>query len=419
MKTELAKYTVSQIVDGFVYNELEGRGLFGLAGKLTIQPEYQRNYIYAETKRDVGVVQSLLAGYPLGLFYFNEPAEGVFEVLDGQQRITSFGRYVTNRFAVKDERGMEQYFGGLAADKQQKIFDSVILVYQCSGTETEIKAWYGTINIAGIPLNEQELRNAVYSGPFVTAGKQEFSNSQNANVQKWSHYIKGVASRQDYWERALEWVSKDNVDDYMSRHRNDPSVDEVKAYFNTVIDWAATVFTNVEREMRGLQWARLYETYHTQAYDPAEVGERVLELYADPFIEDRKGIFEFILGRETDTRLLEVRLFDAAARRIVYDEQTTDAQAAGVSNCPLCAAGTTTTKTRITGSTRWMPITSRRGATAVHRQKTTARCSASPTIARRAIVELSPIGHSPAINSRRQRARLADAALLGPTRLPG
>lgn len=347
MRTELAKYTVHRIVEGFVYNELEGRGLFGLAGKLTIQPEYQRNYIYADGKKDVAVVRSLLAGYPLGLIYFNQVSDGAFEVLDGQQRITSFGRYVTDKFAVKDERGMEQYFGGLAADKQQKILDSEILVYECSGTESEIKEWFRTINTAGVPLNDQELLNAVYSGPFVTAGRQEFSNSQNANVQKWRAYIKGVANRQDFWERALEWVSKDNVADYMSRHRNDRDISEVKAYFNAVIDWVATVFTGVETEMRGLEWGRLYETYHGQPYDAGKVAERVRALYADPFVKDRKGIFEFILGGETDTRALDVRLFDEVTKRVVYEEQTAKAQATHISNCPLCAAGNTTNKARI------------------------------------------------------------------------
>jgi hypothetical protein len=347
VKTELQTYTVRQIVEGFVYNELEGKGLFGLAGKLTIQPEYQRNYIYADGKKDVAVVRSLLAGYPLGLIYFNQAGDGAFEVLDGQQRITSFGRYVTDKFAVKDERGMEQYFGGLAADRRQKILDSEILVYECSGTESEIKEWFRTINTAGVPLNDQELLNAVYSGPFVTAGRQEFSNSQNANVQKWRAYIKGVANRQDFWERALEWVSKDNVADYMSRHRTDRDISEVKAYFNAVIDWVATVFTGVEKEMSGLQWGRLYETYHGKPYDAGKVATRVRELYADPFVKDRKGIFEFILAGQTDTKLLDVRLFDEVTKRVVYEEQTAKAKETHVSNCPLCATGNTPNKARM------------------------------------------------------------------------
>lgn len=241
MKTTLKQYTVKEICEGFVYNESEGKGLFGLAGRLTIQPEYQRNYIYADGKRDVAVIESLLKGYPLGLIYFNTVGDDKLEVLDGQQRITSFGRFVTRKFAVKDENGMQQYFDSIAADKQAKILSSEILVYECEGTESEIKEWFRTINIAGVPLNDQELLNAVYSGPFVTLGKEEFSNSGNANIQKWSAYIKGSANRQEFWERALEWVSRDNVGDYMSAHRNDTNINEVKTYFGSVIDWVAAV----------------------------------------------------------------------------------------------------------------------------------------------------------------------------------
>ena len=152
-----------------------------------------------QTEKDVAVIESLLKGYPLGLIYFVKVKEDEFEVLDGQQRITSFGRYVTNKFAVKDENGMEQYFSGIAQDKQDKILNTQLLIYECEGTESEIKEWFKTINIAGVPLNEQELLNAVYSGPFVTLAKAEFSNSQNSNTQKWSAYIKGSANRQEFW----------------------------------------------------------------------------------------------------------------------------------------------------------------------------------------------------------------------------
>ena len=255
MKTNLRiDITVRDICDGFVYNELEGKGLFGLSGKLTIQPEYQRNYIYADGKRDVAVIESILKGYPLGLIYFNKVSEDNLEVLDGQQRITSIGRYVKNKFAVKDEHGMEQNFGSIATDKQAKILDTKLLIYECEGTETEIKEWFRTINIAGVPLNQQELRNAIYSGHFVTLAKEEFSNSQNANIQKWGAYISGSANRQEYLESALDWVSKGNIDSYMSQHRNNTNINELKTYFNTVIEWVSSVFTDVESEMRGLEW---------------------------------------------------------------------------------------------------------------------------------------------------------------------
>lgn len=344
LKTDI---TVKDICEGFVYNELEGKGLFGLSGRLTIQPEYQRNYIYADGKRDVAVIESILKGYPLGLIYFNKVNEESLEVLDGQQRITSIGRFVAGKFAIKDENGMPQNFSGMAADKQEKILQTRLLIYECEGTESEIKEWFRTINIVGVPLNNQELLNAVYSGPFVTLGKEEFSNSQNAHIQKWSTYVSGNANRQDFLERALEWVSKDNIGEYMSRHRFDDSINELKTYFNTVIDWASSVFSDVESEMRGLEWGRLYETYHKQAYDPAKISAEVHKLYADPYVKNRKGIFEFILGGSIDTKLLDVRVFDEATKKAVYKQQTTHAEKDGKSNCPLCALGHDANKGKI------------------------------------------------------------------------
>lgn len=350
MKTTLrTDNTVKDICVGFVYNELEGKGLFGLSGKLTIQPEYQRNYIYASDggKKEMAVIESMLKGYPIGLIYFNKIAENNLEVLDGQQRITSFGRFVTDKFAIRDENGMEQYFSGMAKDKKAKILETKLLVYECEGTESEIKEWFKTINIAGVPLNNQELLNAVYSGPFVTLGKEEFSNSQNANIQKWSAYVKGSANRQELLECALDWVSKGNIGDYMSRHRSDKNISELKTYFNSVIDWVSTVFTDVESEMRGLEWGRLYEEYHTKAYNPAKVSAEVQKLYGDPYVKNRKGVFEFILGGSVDTKLLDVRVFDESTKKSVYASQTKKAEAKGESNCPLCALGHDANRSKI------------------------------------------------------------------------
>ncbi len=341
--------TVKDICEGFVYNDYEGKGLFGLAGKLTIQPEYQRNYIYASDggKREMAVIESVLKGYPIGLIYFNKASENKLEVLDGQQRITSLGRFVTDKFAVKDENGMEQYFGGMAKDKKDKILETKLLIYECEGTESQIKEWFKTINIAGVPLVPQELLNAIYSGPFVTLGKEEFSNSQNSNIQKWSAYIKGSANRQAFFERALDWVSKGNIDDYMSSHRNDKNINELKKYFNSVIDWISSVFIDVESEMQGLEWGRLYEQYHKKSYDPKKVSAEVRKLYGDPYIKNRKGIFEFILGGSVDTKLLEVRIFDEATKKSVYATQTAKAEKKGVSNCSHCAIGHDANKAKI------------------------------------------------------------------------
>lgn len=254
MKTTQTSYTVREICDGFVYNELEGRGLFGLSGRLTIQPEYQRSYIYADGKRDVAVMHSILKAYPLGLLYFNKTADGKLEVLDGQQRITSIGRFVKNNFAISDHNGLQQIFDSLPLDIKNKILDTKLLVYECEGTESEIKEWFKTINIVGVPLNDQELLNAVYSGKFVTLAKAEFSNSQNANINRWSAYVSGSVLRQDFLHTALEWVSRGNVSEYMSQHRTDDNISELKTYFESVIRWVATVFIDVEREMAGIEW---------------------------------------------------------------------------------------------------------------------------------------------------------------------
>jgi len=348
MKTTLkTEITIKDICKGFIYNELEGKGLFGLSGKLTIQPEYQRNYIYAEKGRESTVIHSILKSYPLGLIYFNKINNDKFEVLDGQQRITSIGRFLTDKFAIKDENGMEQYFSGMAKDKKDKILETKLLIYECEGSESEIKEWFKTINIAGVPLNDQELLNAVYSGTFVTLGKEEFSNSQNSNIQKWSAYVSGSANRQDFLECALDWVSKCNIGDYMSRHRFDKNINELKNYFNSVIDWVSNVFTDVESEMRGLEWGQLYEEYHKKSYNPTKVSADVHKLFSDPYIKKRKGIFEYILGGSVDTKLLEVRVFDEVTKRDVYSTQTTEAEAKGISNCPLCAIGHDANKNKI------------------------------------------------------------------------
>jgi hypothetical protein len=348
MKTILLTHvTIKDLCEGFVYNELEGKGLFGWSGKLTIQPEYQRNYIYADGKRDVAVIESILKGYPLGLLYFNTVRTDQLEVLDGQQRITSFGRYLTGKFAIMDSNGYPHYFDKQPQDKQELILNTKLLIYQCEGTESEIKEWFRTINIAGVPLNQQELLNAVYSGPFVTLCKEEFSNSQNANIQKWGAYLSGSANRQDFLERALDWVSKGDIGDYMSRHRTDTNISELKNYFTSVIDWVSTVFRDVETEMRGLEWGRLYESYYKQPFDSKRISEDLQKLYADPYVKNRKGIFEYLLGGAIDKKLLEVRVFDEATKKSMCASQTIDAEKKGISNCPLCAIGHDANKSKI------------------------------------------------------------------------
>ncbi|WP_405070416.1 DUF262 domain-containing protein [Kribbella sp. NBC_01510] len=349
MKTELKHYTVEQVVEGFVYNELEGKGLFGLAGKLVVQPEYQRNYIYNDGKKDVAVIDSLLKGYPLGLIYFNVEDESL-EVLDGQQRITSVGRFVTGKFAIKVD-GKEQTFSSLSKDQQQKILETRLDIYECDGSEVEIKQWFQTINIAGVPLNAQELLNSIYSGPLITAAKKEYSNSNNANMQKWQSYVKGDPKRQGVLAVALDWVASAqdlSVDAYLAQHRQNAGIAELKTYFTSVIDWVGGVFTRPpDKQMQGLEWGRLYELYHSNSYNAAAIDAGVDALRADPYVHNAKGIYEYLLGGKTSPQLLDVRLFDDKTKRVGYEQQTQKAKVDGVSNCPLCALGGDANKTRI------------------------------------------------------------------------
>lgn len=349
MDTELKHYTVEEVLEGFVYNELEGKGLFGLDGRLVIQPEYQRNYIYNDGRRDVAVIESLLNEYPLGLIYFNVDGS-VLEVLDGQQRITSIGRFITGKFAIK-VAGKEQMFSSLPVNLQRTILDTRLDIYECDGTEDEIKAWFQTINIAGIALNKQELRNAIYSGPFVTKAKAEYSNSNNANMQKWKSYINGDPKRQEILEKALDWVASTSgltIDAYLAQHRQDTDIATLRTYFNSVIDWVAAIFVRPpDKDMCGLEWGRLYEMYHGTSYSSAKVDQRINELRGDAAVRNAKGVYEFVLGGESSPELLSIRLFDDNDKRIAYELQTQSAKAVGGSNCPLCVVAGDNNKGRI------------------------------------------------------------------------
>ena len=348
MKPELKIYTVKELCEGFSYSETDGKGLYGLAGKLTIQPEYQRNYLYSENKseKEVAVIDSVLKKYPLGLLYFNKLPDGRLEVLDGQQRITSLGRYLIGKFSVM-KNGDPYKFKTLNEDERQLIENTKLLVYICEGTETEIKEWFEIINIGGIVLNDQEKLNAIYSGPFVSAARKEFSNKEDARIQKWSCYISGSANRQEYLQEALRWVSHGNIKNYMQEHRRDTNINELKLYFNDVISWIERTFDNVYPKMKGLNWGELYEKYHNNPYDHVEVSKKVKELYNDPCVKDNKNVFEYVLGGCKDTKLLNVRVFDENTKTRVYNRQTDEAKEKHISNCPLCAIGHDANKEKI------------------------------------------------------------------------
>lgn len=243
--------------------------------------------------------------------------------------------------------GKPRYFDSLDADQKSLIVDAPLTIYVCEGEPSEIQAWFETINIAGVPLVRQELRNAAYHGPFVTMAREVFSNTGNANMNRWQTYVKGEPKRQAILETALDWVSEGDIDDYMAKHRYDTNIDELKNHFDTVIDWVDSVFEYTGSEMCGLDWGRLYREYHKNAYSKDKVAQRVDALFDDSQVADKKGIFEYVLGGEKDSRLLNVRVFDKKTIKAVYGQQTASALAQGISNCPLCAIGHDTNAMRI------------------------------------------------------------------------
>lgn len=341
MKTTLkTDWTIEEICQGFTFDESEGKGLYGLNGQLIIQPEYQRNYIYDKGDKDKDVIYSLLSGYPIGLMYFVKNKDGQYEVLDGQQRITSIGRFVNQSYTFSIiDGGEEKHFDRLTPFQQKLIKDTKLTIYICEGEPSEIEEWFKKINIQGVPLTPQELRNASYHGKFVTLARTKFSNSSNANMNKWRTYIKGDPKRQEILEVALDWVSNGNIEEYMKVHREDDNIKELETYFNSVINWITSVFEYTDKEVKGLPWGEYYKKYHSKFYDKTKVTKRVDELMSDPYVHNKKGIFEYILGEEKHPELLQIRLFDDTIKRTVYSIQTSEAKANGTSNCPLCALG--------------------------------------------------------------------------------
>ena len=336
MKTTLQIYTVKQICEGFTYSETDNKGLYGLAGTLTIQPEYQRNYLYSENngKNEVAVIDSVIKKYPLGLLYFNKTKDGRLEVLDGQQRITSLGRFCTGKFSYMLNE-VPYKFASLPKDKRELIENTKLLAFICEGEESEIKEWFKIINIGGVKINEQEELNAVYSGPFVSAARHEFSNKEDSRVQKWGAYISGSANRQDFLQEALKWVSSGKIEDYMQEHRWDTNINELKNHFNDVINWIESIFDEVYPQMKGLKWGELYNRFHNNSYNHTEVSQKVKDLLCDQCVQDHKNIFEYVLGGCEDTKLLNIRVFEEPTKRRVYERQTQEAKAAGVSNCQM------------------------------------------------------------------------------------
>lgn len=299
-------------------------------------------------EQDVGMTRKISRAYRIELTDVSDFDEnGRINIDDVEAKLLAEKKHIDKgkKSKILGYLTGDESVGGYSAGDFRSAEVTKLLVYETNGLESEIKEWFKTINISGIPLNQQEIRNAIYSGPFITKAKEEFSNSQNANIQKWSAYIKGSPLRQEILEEALNWISTSqniSIDEYMSTHRKDDNLNELKMYFNAVIDWASTVFPVVEKEMRGLEWGRLYETYHKQSYNPQTVSTELSKLYEDADVSKKSGVFEYILSGQNPKfiKLLSIRTFSETDKRTIYKRQTTASESAGVSNCSYCVNDT-------------------------------------------------------------------------------
>ncbi len=314
MNIELHKITVRDLTKGYVDNNENGVRAYG--GKLDVRPPFQREFVYKEKQRDA-VIDTLTQGFPLNVMYWAVREDKTYEIIDGQQRTISICQFVNGDFAF-DFR----YFHNLQPDEQEQILNYELQVYVCSGTDSEKLKWFRTINIAGEELTEQELRNAVYAGPWVSDAKRYFSKNGCPAAKIGSDYLTGSAIRQDYLETAIAWISDGNIEVYMSNHQHDASAAPLWQFFQSVITWIETSFRPTKERkkiMKGVDWGMLYKRYKDQVFDYKQVDEEVKRLTLDDDVNKKTGIYPYILTRKE--KYLSIRAFTDAQKLAAYERQ--------------------------------------------------------------------------------------------------
>lgn len=315
MRITPLEVTIRDVVEAY-RDDNEG-GVTGYGGRLNIRPPYQREFVY-DAKQRTAVMETIRRNFPLNSMYWAVNHDGSYEVMDGQQRTISFCQYVAGDFSVEID-GNPMAFHNLTQPQKDRILDYQLLVYACEGEEDKKLDWFRTINIAGLKLTDQELRNAVYAGPWLTHAKSIFSRTNGAGAGLSSKYVNAVVNRQGLLEKALKWKSGGKIEAYMSEHQHDPNANELWTYFQNVIWWVQQTFTTYRREMKGVEWGPLYDQYKDEVYDTDELETRTVELRADRDVQSKKGIYAYLLTGDKNT--LNLRQFEEADRIEVYERQ--------------------------------------------------------------------------------------------------
>jgi len=311
MNIEPRQVTVQDLVRDYC-DDGEG-GVVGYGGRLDIRPPFQREFIYGDKERNA-VIDTVLRGFPLNVMYWADREDGTFEIIDGQQRTISIARYVEGDFSFND-----RFFYNLPSDKKDMIQDYELTVYVCTGTDSEKLEWFKTINIAGQKLTQQELRNAVYAGSWVTDAKRYFSRRGGAAYQIGGDHLRGRAIRQEYLETAIRWISGGDIEGYMARHQQDASAEPLWNYFWRVIDWAKSCFKTRPKLMQGVDWGTLYDGHHERPLDFDATEAETKRLLEDEDVQRKKGIYDYILTG--DERHLNIRVFSEKTKREAYERQ--------------------------------------------------------------------------------------------------
>ena len=311
MNIELREIPISEVIENYINDEEDG--VIGYNNRLNIRPKYQREFVYKEKQRDE-VINTVRKNFPLNVMYWVESGNDLYEVLDGQQRTISICEYVSGKFSID-----YKYFHTLQKDEQDQILDYKLMVYFCNGTDTEKLDWFKTINIAGEKLTNQELRNAIYTGPWLTDAKRYFSKNGCAAHSLASKYLKGVSIRQDYLETVIKWISSNKIEDYMSNKQFELNANELWLYFNNVITWIKTLFPNYRKEMKGIDWGTLYNNHKDESFDANTLEEEISKLMLDEDTTSKSGIYQYVITR--NERYLSLRAFDDKQKRTAYEKQ--------------------------------------------------------------------------------------------------
>lgn len=329
MKIELHEITIKDITEK--YQDKGENGVFGYNGKLNIRPPYQREFIYEEKNRNA-VLETIKKGFPLNVMYWIKREDGTFEVMDGQQRTISFCQYVNSDFSLDGK-----FFHNLTQTEKDQILNYKCMIYFCEGNDLEKLEWFKTINIAGKPLTDQELRNAIYTGPWLSDAKTKFSKTNCVAYLLGKNYINGSPIRQDFLETAISWINGGDIEGYMALHQHDPNANELWIYFKNVIDWINLTFPNYRKEMKGINWSELYNNYHSNTYNTADLENKIAKLYLDDDVTNKKGIYPYVLdGLE---KHLNIRAFTDSQKLHVYTKQ------GGL--CPRCKQMNKPTKNKV------------------------------------------------------------------------